>query len=1356
MATARTAPAGTTESDLEFRATLERLATLIVFCVLLLAVSMHIIAPALALRWASQPFIGAFVEPTLILNGTGPKEWALIADDTADPNGASYPDRLISIGGIPVRSTADIDRALSRFSIGDTVPIVFGDSSGPPWGPYAPEIERTVEVQLIAFPANSLFGIFVVPYFVGLAYLLIGLWVFRLRRHEFTGRMFALFCASMAGMVGGIFDLYTTHAFSALWSVAVPAAGAGIFTLSFIFPQEVDLVMRRPMLRWLAFAPALLIGAVGALAVNNFANPRVYAAVWLVGFLYSAVSAVWFFAITAYRWLRGKSPIVRAQSGYILLGSLGFFPAVIWVIASTAAPELRFNPVYFAPMALFPAGVAYAILRYRLLNTDYIIRLTLIYGILTVFTAVGYWLFVYGASVLAGAAVTTNSPFAIGLLVLVLVMVFNPIRNWAQSKIDFYFFRGSQAYREQLLAFGHALTESSELPFIAGELRQQIETTLKPNHLHIYLRDTSGAEYSAYAAVGRPDTDIRFPAEGALARALAAQRSTLYLAPDSPLPAALARDRARIAVVGSSLFVPLNSRTRLIGWLALGSRLSGEPYSQRDIDYLDSLADQSALAVERALAVESLEKRVNELNALSQVSQAVNFSISFDDLLELVYAQAGRVLDVRNFTIILHDPATQSFRYAFFIENDERDPTRENQPWPFGQGLASEVIRSGQPILTDDYLGECSRRRVSPLSRPYRAWMGVPLSAGSGAMGAMTIASLEAGHTFAEDQLKIFAAIADQAATAIDKARLYRQTEERARQLATLNVVAQVITSTLDLEPLLQRVLESAVGILDCEAGSLFLLDEETNDSILKVAVGPVARDIIGLRVPAGRGVVGSAAEKGEPVIVNNTANDPRWFQKPDQKTGFVSRAMMAVPLRIKERTIGVVEVINKRSGAPFTDDDTTLLTAFAGQAAVSIENARLFNLTDQALAARVEELSAMQRIDRELNAALDVKRVMTVILERALAASKANAGLAGLVTPEGIRIIAHRGYGGAIAQFLDAPFPTDAGLAGKAIKSRSTVFARNVKNYPEYIEFLPDTATQLTVPIVRENESIGVLLIESRHVDCFTDDQVTFLARLADHSVAAITNAQLYDEVNAANQAKSEFVSMVSHELKNPMQSIKGYTQLMLGGAAGAVSEGQQQFLNIVQGNVERMITIVSDLTDIARIESGRLQLNLKPAQFQAVIDEVVRSLQSACDTKQQLLAVEVEGELPLVLGDPIRLTQVLTNLVSNAHKYSPNGSQVTIRVQRGKNVWDTKAAIDVLHVSVQDTGFGIAPDDQAKLFTKFFRADNNRNDAPGTGLGLNIVRQMVELGGGKVWFESELGVGSTFHFTVPLAGIA
>jgi signal transduction histidine kinase len=1363
MATTQTTSTTTRSTAFDWHTLSDRLSTILVFGSIALAVGVFLVAPFLAWRWNSQPFIGAFLEPNLVFNGIGPASWALIADNANDPYGTTYPDRLLEVDGQAVHSLTELNQLLAAHKAGDVVTLTIegadlaSSSLFATLGPYITENNGPHEVQvtLIAFGITDLISYFIIPYIIGLAFLGIGVWVFYLRYRETAGRMFALFCMCMAVITGTNFELYTTQIFAGLFTIAFPFGAASLTLLALVFPEDLGTTSRRPLLRWSVFVPAFAISIAGLFAINGYGGPRWYAFAWLMGFIAIALAALFFLASNIYRARLARSPVARAQSNIVLIGTLGFLPGVGWVIVSTVFPEIKFNSILFAPMILFPAAVAYTLLRYRLINTDYMFSRVIVYSALGLLTTLGYFLLVYGVSTITGSAIASNagSPFLIGALVFALVLGFNPLRNWLQTQVDALFFRGSQKYRDQLLAFSHNLTESTDLPYIVGQIRNKIETTLRPSHLHIFLRDQTHNDFPAYAAHGRPDTDLRFAADGALAQTLFKERDVLYLAPDMPLPASIQRDRARLGVLGSRLFVPLKSKSGLQGWLALGNQLSGEPFSRQDIEFLESLADQSTLAISRALAFDTLEKRVNELNVLSQVSQAVNFSISFDDLLELVYAQASRVLDLRHFTIIMRDAGTNTLSYVFFVQHNERDSAQENKPWPFGQGLASEVIRSGQTILTQDYLEECARRRITPLNRPYTAWMGVPLNAGSGTLGAMTIASLDPGQTFTDDQLRIFAAIADQAATALEKARLYSQTEERARQLATLNTVAQVITSTLDLDTLLQRVLESAVSILGCEAGSLFLVDDETNDSVLRVAVGPVAKDIIGIRVPAGRGIVGSAAESGQSVIVNDTSNDPRFFQKPDSKTGFVSRALMAVPLRVKDRTVGVLEVINKRNGSLFSQEDTDLLTAFAGQAAVAIENARLFNLTDQALAARVEELSVMQRIVRELNAVLDVPRVMNIILERALAATNAWAGVAGLVVPGNvIQIVAHSGYDETIKPYLETGLPLETSLIGNSVRTRSTAVVRDVSANPTYIQLRADTKSELVIPIVREDETIGILLIEANELDYFVDDHIIFLTRLADQAVIAITNARLYAEVQAANLAKSLFVSDVAHELKNPLQAIGLSSQLMLTGMTGSINETQQDALKKVTANVQRMGTIISDLTDLTRGEAGHLRLKLEPLQFNEVLEEVATSLQGAFESKNQTLTIKTEPDLPLVRGDKNRLIQILTNLTSNAHKYSPEGATVVVSAIPTHNSWDPKGAAEVLHVSVQDNGYGISAEDQKKLFTKFFRADNNKSEAPGTGLGLNIVKQMVELGGGKVWFESQVGYGSTFHFTIPI----
>ncbi|MEK7276732.1 MAG: GAF domain-containing protein [Chloroflexota bacterium] len=1354
MATAHATPITTGDADVQFRAALDRLAMFITSGALLLVIGVYAVTPFLAYRWTRIPFFGAFVEPTLIFNGIGSPDWALIADNKSDPSGTNFPDRLIGIDARAVTTPAELYDTLSHYNVGDEVAVDFEKAVGSSTGPVAILGVNTVRVSLIAFPFNDLLGLFIIPYFVGLAFLVIGLWVFYLRREEAAGRAFALFCGSMAIVIGTVFDVYTTKTFAALWTAAIPLAGASLFTLGAVFPQEASYIARRPYLRWLSFAPALFIIAVAESRLVDFAQPRAYAAGWLLGYVFAALGALFFIANSAYRWWRAASPIVREQSRLILLASAGFLPVLAWILyGNFIDTAVKFNALYyFSPLILFPFGIAYSILRYRLLSTEYVLSRMLVYALLGILTTLGYILMVAGVGVLAGAAVPADSPALIALLVFAIVLAFNPLRNWLQKQLDSYFFRGRRAYQEQLQDFSRALTESVELPAVVGQLKAQIDSALKPAHVHLFLREHNKADFIAYSDSEPAGTDIHFAGDGALARTLAAQR-VLYLAPDSPLPASVQRDRARLAVLGSPLFVPLNSKSGLTGWLALGGRLSGEPYSRRDLDFLEALAAQSGLAVERAQVIAALERRVNELNVLSQVSQAINFSISFDDLLELVYAQAGRVLEVRHFAIVLNEPRTRTLSYAFFVADDERDTSRERKPWQSGSGLAGEVVRTGQPILTNDYLDECARRRVPPLDRPYHAWLGVPLNSGASTLGAMTIASTDISRTFTDEQLKIFSAIADQAATAIEKARLYERTEERARQLATLNQAAQTITSTLELDPLLKSVLESAVDILNCDAGSLFLIDEETNESVFKVIVGGGGDDLAGLRIPPGRGIVGSAAESGQPVMVNDAASDPRWFQKAET-TGFVSRALLAVPMRIKERTTGVVEVINKRDGSPFDEEDVALLTAFTNQAAVAIENARLFNSTDQALTARVEELSVMQRIDRELNAALDVSKIMNIVLDRALATTGAIAGAAGIVVEEGVSIIAHHGYGEAILPLLDQPIPAGRGLVNQVLNSGEPLLVTDVQSDERYYRILPDTVSQLTIPIRREDETIGVMALESDRADCFQKEDLAFLTRLADHAAIAVANAKLYAEVNAANLAKSEFVSFVSHELKTPMTSIKGYVDWLATGTVGPINDTQGQFLATIRGNVERMMTIVSDLADIARIESGRMRLEQKVTPFQTVIQDVIQTVQAQYDAKQQKLLMDVDAELPPVFGDHVRLVQVLTNLMSNATKYTPDGGAITLSVHRSNNVWDAEGAPEVLHIAVQDTGYGISPADQKKIFTKFFRAEDRViREAPGTGLGLNIFKLLVELGGGKAWFESEQGQGSTFHFTVPLA---
>ncbi|MBN1814320.1 MAG: PAS domain-containing protein [Anaerolineae bacterium] len=235
-----------------------------------------------------------------------------------------------------------------------------------------------------------------------------------------------------------------------------------------------------------------------------------------------------------------------------------------------------------------------------------------------------------------------------------------------------------------------------------------------------------------------------------------------------------------------------------------------------------------------------------------------------------------------------------------------------------------------------------------------------------------------------------------------------------------------------------------------------------------------------------------------------------------------------------------------------------------------------------------------------------------------------------------------------------------------------------------------------------------------------------------------------------AANRAKDEFISIVTHELRSPMSAIHGSATLLSDEGAGPVNENQAEFLEIIETNTRRMITLVMDLNDVSRIESGQLHLRPGTVSLAKVVEEVVRSTQPKIEEKAHTLSLQIADGLPPVWCDHIRLGQILTNLVNNACKFTPEGGEIAICAKCIADEGDSKTVC----VSVQDNGLGIRHEDQKKIFQKFFRAMDKRvSEIPGSGLGLSITKSLVEMQGGRMWFESEYGRGSTFHFTVPVA---
>jgi signal transduction histidine kinase len=466
------------------------------------------------------------------------------------------------------------------------------------------------------------------------------------------------------------------------------------------------------------------------------------------------------------------------------------------------------------------------------------------------------------------------------------------------------------------------------------------------------------------------------------------------------------------------------------------------------------------------------------------------------------------------------------------------------------------------------------------------------------------------------------------------------------------------------------------------------------------------------------RTVINSVIEKGKGLVATDAQNDPRFAQQASVVI-YALRSIMCAPLLLRGKPIGAIYVDNRAQVGLFTPDDLELLSAFAIQAAIAIDNARLYTRTDQALARRVAELETLAQIDRELYTHLDIDRVVEIT--RKWAGEVENA--------DQIWVLVNEAEGNLTAYPAEPPVPA-ADLVSLAL-SEATPQASQTDDPPYY----------MAAPIQHSGRTLGAILLERQEPYIISDIQ--FLRYLCGRAASAIENALLYQAVQQANQAKTKFVSVVTHELRIPMTSIKGYTDLLRQGAVGPVNEQQLNFLNVIRNNVERMSALVSDLSDISRIETGRLKLECSLISMQEYLDEMICNLGPKLEEKGQTLKLEIPSDLPKVYADPNRLMQVLTNLLSNAWKYTAGGGEIRITA---------RAEGEAIQLEVIDNGIGIGDEDQAMIFTQFFRSEDAAvREQQGWGLGLNVARRLVEMMGGTIGFSTCLGQGSTFWFTLP-----
>lgn len=578
----------------------------------------------------------------------------------------------------------------------------------------------------------------------------------------------------------------------------------------------------------------------------------------------------------------------------------------------------------------------------------------------------------------------------------------------------------------------------------------------------------------------------------------------------------------------------------------------------------------------------------------------------------------------------------------------------------------------------------------------------------------------------------------DKLRTTLNQVTNQAQDEKSAGRFEALYKVSRILGTSLDLQTVLDQVMDAVIQLTGAERGFLMLHDDDGNLTI-KAARNFDKQTVSDTEFDYSRTVANLVIDNGEAVLTTNALEDPRFKEKQSVMKQSL-RSIMAAPLLARGSVIGIAYVENRVIAGLFTEDDLDTLRALAGQASVAIDNALLFEETDEELARRIDELRMLRRIDMQLNQKLDPEEAMGYTLETAARVSRSTEGSLGIIQGDPRQVMATHHY------------------SSKKNEAKSTKEhpIRLQNAYPQVWDAIDtgetiiyDTGqfgliTAMIVPILLDKEAIGVVVLLKESGEPFTREEQELIERIVTRAAINIDNGRLFKAVETANDAKTEFVGIVAHDLKTPMTSIQGYADLLMM-QSDTLTEQQYKFLARISNTVKRMEILVSDLADVSRIEGGQFLMDKTCFTTSKIIEDVRDTIIPQIQERHHTYKEDIGSNLPEIYTDYYRLIQVLINLLSNAYKYTPNGGTITLSVQEVDNR---------VCFAISDTGIGLNDEQIKKLGTPFWRADDDyTNNQSGTGLGFFITRSLVRQMDSYIKISSEVGAGSTFSFSLAIA---
>ncbi len=813
------------------------------------------------------------------------------------------------------------------------------------------------------------------------------------------------------------------------------------------------------------------------------------------------------------------------------------------------------------------------------------------------------------------------------------------------------------------------------------------------NFLGVFLVDDATGERVLQASAGWSGVpnDWRVPpGQGLSARTVA--DGELHYTPD------VTRAAGYIPSLnsGSEVDVPLRIDGRTIGVLVVESS-EPDAFGDEDFEILTAAANQTSIAVARARLLGEERRRADEHKALLDTMQDLVSELELSKVLQAVLERAVAILGVTGGEVAILDEERRELEVVA-SKNIGKDSTGTRLG--VGEGAMGAVAESLEPLIIPSYhewLGQSAQYSDVTV----HSVMAAPLLIGRRLVGAIATVHANPARQFGQADLRLINLFAPQAAIAIENARLFAAERQRAEEQKALLDTMRDLASELELPKVLEAVLARAVTVLGVTGGEVAVFDEERRE-LAVVASKNIGKDSTGTRLKPGEGAMGAVAQSLEPLIIPSYHE---WLGQSEQYADVTVHSVMAAPLLVGRRLVGAIATVHSDPDRVFGQEDLRLLNLFAPQAAIGIENARLY--------------TAAQQQKEYFETLVSNSPVAIVTLDQDHNIVACNPTFESLF-----------GYGSdeAVGRPLDSLITTED------TRSEAVAYTREALDRPVH-------------GIGRRRRKDGSLVdVEVLGVPVMVDGNRVGLMGLY-HDITELLQARR--DAEAANSAKSQFLASMSHELRTPLNAIIGYSEMLQEEVEDIGETGLAPDLQKIHTAGRHLLALINNVLDLSKIEAGKMEVHAETFDVRQMLDDVVATVQPLVDRNGNELTVQASAAPATMHTDLTKVRQLLLNLLSNACKFTERGT-ITLTVRQTASAGAVRLPVTVFEVA--DTGIGMTPAQMDRLFEAFSQAEASTTSRyGGTGLGLAITKRFCHMMGGDVQVESAVGDGSTFTIELP-----